>query len=119
MPFFSLTSRHLNPSQLDSTSAREVMMAVRRVAIEEGLIVIASIHQPSLETIAQFSTLLLLAGGEACYNGPVDGLEACMAGFGRPVGKFVSTCSRFGLSELSSTRLTCRPTAVFRSQVNP
>ncbi|KAL7410066.1 P-loop containing nucleoside triphosphate hydrolase protein [Mrakia frigida] len=85
-------------SGLDSTSAREVMFAVRRVAREEGIIIVASIHQPSLETCKQFTDLLLLTGGQICYNGPMENLDGFLAGFGKPVGKFVSR-------KLSSLRL--------------
>ncbi|KAL7415076.1 P-loop containing nucleoside triphosphate hydrolase protein [Mrakia frigida] len=77
-------------SGLDSTSAREVMFAVRRVAREEGIIIVASIHQPSLETCKQFTDLLLLTGGQICYNGPMENLDGFLAGFGKPVGKFVN-----------------------------
>ncbi|KAF8895949.1 P-loop containing nucleoside triphosphate hydrolase protein [Mucidula mucida] len=75
-------------SGLDSTAAREVMTAIRNLSVEEGMFVIATIHQPSLETLAQFSDLLLLAQGKVCYSGPADGLEAFFDRWGRPVPKF-------------------------------
>jgi len=67
------------------------MFAVRRVAREEGIIIVASIHQPSLETCKQFTDLLLLTGGEICYNGPMEDLDGFLTSFGKPVGKFVSS----------------------------
>lgn len=75
-------------SGLDSTSAREVMSAIRTLAVAEGMIVLATIHQPSLETLAQFTNLLMLAEGKTCYSGPVDGLEGFFERWGRPVGRF-------------------------------
>ncbi|KAG6918439.1 hypothetical protein DXG01_014620 [Tephrocybe rancida] len=75
-------------SGLDSTSAREVMSAIRTLAIAEGIIVIATIHQPSLETLAQFTNLLLLAEGKTCYSGAVEDLEGFFERWGRPVGRF-------------------------------
>ncbi|KAG6897314.1 hypothetical protein C0992_002490, partial [Termitomyces sp. T32_za158] len=75
-------------SKLDSTSAREVMSAIRTLAIAEGIIVVATIHQPSLETLTQFTNLLLLAGGKTCYSGPVEDLERFFERWGRPVGRF-------------------------------
>ncbi len=65
------------------------MTAIRNLSVEEGMFVIATIHQPSLETLAQFSDLLLLAQGKVCYSGPADGLEAFFDRWGRPVPKFV------------------------------
>ncbi|KAG6901786.1 hypothetical protein C0995_007889 [Termitomyces sp. Mi166 len=75
-------------SGLDSTSAREVMSAIRALAIAEGIIVVATIHQPSLETLAQFTNLLLLSGGKTCYLGPVEDLEKFFERWGRPVERF-------------------------------
>ncbi|KAJ8082345.1 hypothetical protein PM082_008200 [Marasmius tenuissimus] len=75
-------------SGLDSTSAREVVSAIRTLAIAEGMTVIATIHQPSLETISQFTNLLMLSRGQVCYSGPVDSLESFFESWGKPVNKF-------------------------------
>ncbi|GLB44858.1 putative ABC-2 type transporter [Lyophyllum shimeji] len=75
-------------SGLDSTSAREVISAIRTLAVAEGMIVLATIHQPSLETLAQFTNLLLLAEGKTCYSGRVEDLEGFFDRWGRPVGRF-------------------------------
>ncbi|KAJ7500865.1 P-loop containing nucleoside triphosphate hydrolase protein [Mycena galericulata] len=77
-------------SGLDSTSAREVMSAIRTLAVAEGMIVIATIHQPSLETLAQFTDILLLASGSTCFAGKVDQLEGFLERWGHPVGKFTT-----------------------------
>ncbi|KAJ6488885.1 P-loop containing nucleoside triphosphate hydrolase protein [Mycena sanguinolenta] len=77
-------------SGLDSTSAREVMSAIRTLAVAEGMIVIATIHQPSLETIAQFTNILLLAQGKTCFSGKVDELEGFMERWGHPVDRFAT-----------------------------
>ncbi|KAF9460328.1 P-loop containing nucleoside triphosphate hydrolase protein [Collybia nuda] len=77
-------------SGLDSTSAREVMSSIRTLAVAEGMIVLATIHQPSLETLAQFTNLLLLAEGKTCYSGPVNELEEFFERWGRPVGRFTT-----------------------------
>ncbi|KAJ6457693.1 P-loop containing nucleoside triphosphate hydrolase protein [Mycena sanguinolenta] len=77
-------------SGLDSTSAREVMSAIRTLAVSEGMIVIATIHQPSLDTLAQFTDLLLLAEGQTCFSGRVDELEGFMGRWGHPVGRFTT-----------------------------
>jgi ABC-type multidrug transport system ATPase subunit len=75
--------------QLDSTSAREVMSAISTLSKAEGMIVVASIHQPSLETLAQFTNVMFLARGAMCYLGRVDQLDQFFEKWGRPVGRFV------------------------------
>ncbi|KJA13638.1 hypothetical protein HYPSUDRAFT_72940 [Hypholoma sublateritium FD-334 SS-4] len=77
-------------SGLDSTSAREVMSAISSLATAEGMIVIASIHQPSLETLSQFTNLMLLAEGKTCYLGRVGDLDGFFERWGRPVGRFTT-----------------------------
>lgn len=54
------------------------MAAVRRVAREEGMVYLATIHQPSLDTSRQFTDLLLLTGGKTCYNGSFEGVEGLL-----------------------------------------
>ena len=66
------------------------MAAISTLATAEGMIVIASIHQPSLETLSQFTNLMLLAEGKTCYLGRVDELDGFFEKWGRPVGRFVS-----------------------------
>jgi len=66
------------------------MSAISSLSRAEGMIVIASIHQPSLETLAQFTNVMFLAEGKVCYLGRVDQLEGFFEKWGRPVGRFVS-----------------------------
>jgi ABC-type multidrug transport system ATPase subunit len=75
--------------KLDSTSAREVMVAIRTLAVAEGMIVLATIHQPSLETIAQFTNIIFLSAGKTCFFGAVNDLEGFFEKWGRPVDRFV------------------------------
>ncbi|KAF8877438.1 P-loop containing nucleoside triphosphate hydrolase protein [Infundibulicybe gibba] len=75
-------------SGLDNTSAREVVSAIRSLAISEGIIVLATIHQPSLDTISQFTNVLFLGEGKVCFSGRVDELEGFFEQWGRPVRKF-------------------------------
>ncbi|KAF5379697.1 hypothetical protein D9615_005737 [Tricholomella constricta] len=91
-------------SGLDSTSAKEVMSSIRTLAVAEGMIVLATIHQPSLETLAQFINLLMLAEGKTCYSGPVEDLEGYFERWGKPVGKFVCILSTLLLFVPSSDR---------------
>ncbi len=66
------------------------MSAIRTLAEAEGMFVIATIHQPSLETLGQFTDLLMLSQGKICYSGKVDDLERFFERWGRPVPRFVS-----------------------------
>jgi ABC-type multidrug transport system ATPase subunit len=61
-------------SGLDSTSSREVVTALRRVAVQDGMNVVVVLHQPSFETFSQFHKVLLLAkGGHTVYLGRTEG----------------------------------------------
>ncbi|KAF9000113.1 P-loop containing nucleoside triphosphate hydrolase protein [Cyathus striatus] len=75
-------------SGLDSTSAREVMSSIRTLAVSEGMIVLATIHQPSLETLAQFTNVMFLSEGKTCFSGRVDELERFFERWGKPVPRF-------------------------------
>jgi hypothetical protein len=66
--FLQLTCRFF--SKLDSTAAREVMTTVRNVAQAEGIFVLATIHQPSFETMGSLRT---------CYPFPVGALATADA----------------------------------------
>ncbi|GJJ08113.1 hypothetical protein Clacol_002321 [Clathrus columnatus] len=72
------------------TSAREVMMAIRTLAVAESIIVLVTIHQPSYEVLSQFTDVLLLAGGWTCFHGKVTEMEGFFERWGHPVTKFVS-----------------------------
>ncbi|KAI0789359.1 P-loop containing nucleoside triphosphate hydrolase protein [Abortiporus biennis] len=75
-------------SGLDSTAAREVLSAIRTLAESEGIIVLATIHQPSLSALAQFSKILFLSGGRPCWYGKVDELEPWFERWGFPVDQY-------------------------------
>ena len=80
-------------SGLDATSGKEVVAfrelrqlltilqlrltlstpAVRRLAKEQNVLVVCTIHQPNFDTFSLFDRLLLLAGGQVMYDGPTGG----------------------------------------------
>ena len=43
---------------------------VRRLAKEQNVLVVCTIHQPNFDTFSLFDRLLLLAGGQVMYDGP-------------------------------------------------
>lgn len=57
-------------SGLDSAASYHVMSRIIRLAKNEAMTVLASIHQPSSETFNLFHSLCLLAYGKTVYFGP-------------------------------------------------
>ncbi|KDQ63796.1 hypothetical protein JAAARDRAFT_29841 [Jaapia argillacea MUCL 33604] len=78
-------------SGLDSLAAYQVMSRIQMIAKRENMIVIASIHQPSMSTFNLFSKLLLLSRGKTVYFGSVVGVDSYMASIGNPVPPRIST----------------------------
>lgn len=57
-------------SGLDSAASYYVMSTIVKLARNEGMTVVASIHQPSSETFSLFHSLCLLSYGKTVYFGP-------------------------------------------------
>jgi ABC-type multidrug transport system ATPase subunit len=76
--------------QLDSTAAKEVIASVASLAKKEGIMVLASIHQPSFATLNEFTSLVLLSQGSLCYMGKVGDLEPFLLEIGVGSAPFVS-----------------------------
>lgn len=72
-------------SGLDSSSAREVMSSIRRIAQAEGIIVIATIHAPSIETLQLFDQMMVLAKGKVSFSGTLEEAEARCRDIGHPI----------------------------------
>ena len=72
--------------QLDSTLSREAMSAISTLSKSEGMIDVASIHQPPLETLAQFTDVMFLVRNAMCYVGRADQLSLFFEKWGQPVG---------------------------------
>lgn len=72
-------------SGLDSAASFEVISFLKRVARRNGLIVFASIHQPSTSAFNLFDKLLLLSGGKTHYFGPLRDVGAYYESIGRPI----------------------------------
>ncbi|KAJ9092986.1 hypothetical protein QFC20_007229 [Naganishia adeliensis] len=76
-------------SGLDSTAAKEVIASVGSLARKEGIMVLASIHQPSFATLNEFTSLVLLSQGSLCYKGKVGDLEPFLLEIGVGSAPFV------------------------------
>ncbi|KAK9385170.1 P-loop containing nucleoside triphosphate hydrolase protein [Lipomyces mesembrius] len=59
-------------SGLDAVAAYEVVSRVKEFAEATGMIVVASIHQPSTATFTLFDSVLLMSQGKQVYFGPVN-----------------------------------------------
>jgi ABC-type multidrug transport system ATPase subunit/ABC-type multidrug transport system permease subunit len=88
-------------SGLDSASAREVMSSIARIAKDEKIIVIATIHAPSMDTLATFSKMMVLAKGRVAFNGTVNEASLRCNEIGVPVPEFYSPADH--LLDLVST----------------
>lgn len=62
-------------SGLDSAASFEVCSKLKNIAQVNGILIIASIHQPSTATFNLFSKVLLLSRGKQLYFGPSKGIE--------------------------------------------
>ncbi|BGP49303.1 hypothetical protein JCM10450v2_005187 [Rhodotorula kratochvilovae] len=77
-------------SGLDAKSGKEVVAFLQRLAREQNVLVICTIHQPNFETFALFDRLLLLARGRTMYDGPAADLDAYLAAIGAPTPRHVN-----------------------------
>ncbi len=66
------------------------MAAIKKLAVQENMIVLASIHQPNWATLREFDDILLLSQGQACYEGRVADLEGYLSRFGLVIPRHVS-----------------------------
>lgn len=77
-------------SGLDSTSAREVMASIKRIAEAEGIIVIATIHAPSIEALALFDKMMILAQGRTAFLGTMHQAQQRCEAIGFPIPEYMN-----------------------------
>ncbi|TXT03823.1 hypothetical protein VHUM_04344 [Vanrija humicola] len=77
-------------SGLDSFSACEVMASIQRIARKEGIIVVATIHAPSIETLQLFDEMMVLAKGKVAFQGSLDAAAARCAEVGHPIPEYTN-----------------------------
>lgn len=106
-PFTDRSS--LSDPQLDSTAAKEVIASVGSLAKKEGIMVIASIHQPSFATLNEFTSLVLLSQGSLCYKGKVDDLEPFLLEIGVGSAPFVSSAPPPICTSFVFAHVACHP----------
>ncbi|GAA6021383.1 hypothetical protein JCM8202_003594 [Rhodotorula sphaerocarpa] len=77
-------------SGLDATSGKEVVAFLRRLAKEQNVLVVCTIHQPNFDTFSLFDRLLLLAGGLVMYDGETAALPDYLKSIDSPVPEHVN-----------------------------
>ncbi|GMK57266.1 hypothetical protein CspeluHIS016_0401000 [Cutaneotrichosporon spelunceum] len=75
-------------SGLDSASAREAVASIRRIAQAEGIIVVATIHSPSIDTLQLFDQIMVLAKGRTAFRGTMSEAEVRCTAIGHPMPAF-------------------------------
>jgi ABC-type multidrug transport system ATPase subunit len=71
-------------SALDSSSAVEVMRVLQKLAHENNILVVCTIHQPSQRIFSLFEDLMVLAQGRVAYVGPTAGAQEHMQSLQMP-----------------------------------
>jgi energy-coupling factor transporter ATP-binding protein EcfA2 len=78
-------------SGLDSSSALQIVGALRAMAESRGRTALLSIHQPGARIVKMFDSVLLLAGGSVLHHGTVEGLRCVLAAAGLQLPPHVYT----------------------------
>eukprot|EP00933_Yihiella_yeosuensis_P045258 TRINITY_DN40609_c0_g1_i1.p1 TRINITY_DN40609_c0_g1~~TRINITY_DN40609_c0_g1_i1.p1 ORF type:complete len:639 (-),score=121.46 TRINITY_DN40609_c0_g1_i1:148-2064(-) len=72
-------------SGLDAASAAGVTGYLQKLAHEDGIIVIATIHQPATDVFLLFDKVLFLTSGREAYNGPANKVADYCSFIGQPL----------------------------------
>mmetsp|Transcript_13607 Transcript_13607/g.30908 ORF Transcript_13607/g.30908 Transcript_13607/m.30908 type:complete len:451 (+) Transcript_13607:52-1404(+) len=72
-------------SGLDAASAMNVMSEIVRVAKEENLIAVATIHQPSTKVYQQFDQVMVMSRGRIAFAGEASEAGAYFDSIGQPI----------------------------------
>lgn len=79
-------------SGLDSKATYEVMLALKKIAVDTNMIVILSLHQPSMQAFNLLDSVVFLTGGRMVYSGPRDNLVGHFERVGHAIPAHVSPC---------------------------
>ena len=61
------------------------MASIKRIAEAEGIIVVATIHAPSIETLQLFDQMMVLAKGKVAFRGTLNEAEIRCRDIGHPI----------------------------------
>ena len=101
-------------SGLDSAASDNICEVLRKVAAEKNLIVVCTIHQPSIKVFERFDQIILLSEGRLAYAGDRTDAESYFSSLGYPLPPRSNPAehylellnSNFGARE--SSELICR-----------
>jgi len=81
-------------SGLDSNTAFKIIKLLKKVATEQGMAVLATIHQPNHELLSQFDRVILLSEGYTIYNNKPSQVLDHFAQFGLKMSKFANPADK-------------------------
>jgi ABC-type multidrug transport system ATPase subunit len=82
-------------SGLDAASASHIMREITRVAKDERLIIVCTIHQPSSKVYNGFDQLMILSRGREAFVGKADEASAYFGSIGYPLPPATNPAEHF------------------------
>jgi len=82
-------------SGLDAAAAANIMREIKELAVAEGIIVVATIHQPSTKVYEGFDQVMILSGGRLAYTGKASSAIAYFEGIGHTIDQFTNPAEFF------------------------
>lgn len=82
-------------SGLDAAAAANIMVFIKQLAIQDNLIVVATIHQPSSKIYDAFDRLMILSQGKLAYQGVASEAIPYFAAIGHGLPEFTNPAEYF------------------------
>ncbi|CAB9519407.1 Putative white-brown complex homolog protein 30 [Seminavis robusta] len=82
-------------SGLDAAAAENIMQEIVRVAKEERLIIMCSIHQPSTKVYNGFDEVMILSKGREAFSGPIKTAPTYFDSIGYPIPEQMNPAEHF------------------------
>ena len=70
---------------MDAASSQQIMQEIVRIAKEENLVTLCTIHQPSSKVYSNFDQAMIMSQGRIAYLGDVDDSVQHFADIGYPM----------------------------------
>lgn len=82
-------------SGLDAAAAENIMKEIVRVAKDERLIIMCSIHQPSTKVYNSFDAVQILSRGREAFSGPIKAAPTYFEEIGYPIPEQMNPAEHF------------------------
>eukprot|EP00761_Pharyngomonas_kirbyi_P000215 gb/GECH01000215.1/.p1 GENE.gb/GECH01000215.1/~~gb/GECH01000215.1/.p1 ORF type:complete len:655 (+),score=141.50 gb/GECH01000215.1/:1-1965(+) len=82
-------------SGLDTSTALSVVEILRDLASNRQKTILTTIHQPNTRIVSMFDRVIVMAGGNVSYDGPVSNIETYLEQIGFPCDSMVNPVDRF------------------------